>query len=240
MPADPGHGPSGSPQTPSHTDHEPRTHEPRTAAIGRYVPTDPSTPMIGIPDLEVDSPIFDSISAWFASTPLPASERSAVVDLRDDSRSRETAQVPAQPAAHGTPEGRWATLGDQEWLAANARAAAGPTVAGNTESGLPRRQPGANLLPSAAEAAPPARIAPDRDPEMATSTTPTVRTRPDAEVVRGRLGSYQRGLASARHDRHPPGTPGTPGNTTTRPPLGESESRPQDAGHQPADQGGDH
>jgi hypothetical protein len=217
--------------------------------------------MIGSPDLEVDSPIFDSISAWFVTEPdagpataaatstatstastAATSEEPVVIDLRDD------AQVPALAqqsggAAGGGSGNRWAALGDQEWLATNARAAAGPTVAGNTDSGLPRRAPGANLLPSAAEAAPAVRNAPGRAPGGASSVTPSVPpaaaptgARPDAESVRGRLGSYQRGLTSARRARHLPGE-----GTNTQTALGESESRPQDAGQQqPAEQGGDH
>jgi hypothetical protein len=233
--------------------------EARTATAGRYYPNDPNAPMIGIPDLEVDSPIFDSISAWFttepAAAPAPdvtgspapvsaAGEAPLVIDLREDAQVPALAQQASGSGAGAA--GRWAALGDQEWLATNARAAASPTVAGNTEAGLPRRQPGANLLPSAAEAAPAAptvRNVPGRVPASTPTMTPSVAPaagatgpRPDPESVRGRLGSYQRGLTSARRARHLPGE----GTTNTRPALGEPESRQQDAGQQPAEQGGDH
>jgi hypothetical protein len=209
--------------------------------------------MIGVPDLEIDSPIFDSISAWFTTEPAaaptptpggPATEAPVVIDLRDDAQVPALAQQAGQAGAKAGGAGnRWAALGDQEWLATNARAAAGPTVAGATDVGLPRRQPGANLLPSAAEAAPAVRNVPGRAPASASTMTPSVPpaagasgSRPDADAVRGRLGSYQRGLTSARRARHLPGE----GTTNTRPELGEPESRPQDAGQQPAEQGGDH
>jgi hypothetical protein len=234
--------------------------EARTASAGRYVPADPDAPMIGVPDLDVDSPIFDSISAWFSTE--PTAKPDVVIDLRDDARTTTPAEPASTPtpvsapapapvpapagAASGAGGNRWSTLGDQQWLAANARAAAGPSVAGNTDAGLPRRQPGANLLPSATEAAPALKNVPGRAPGASGTVTPSVTaaagsagTRPDAEAVRGRLGSYQRGLTSARRTRHLPGTSG-PGATTTAQPLGESESRPQHAEQQPADQGGDH
>jgi len=147
--------------------------------------------------------------------------------------------VPAAKAGAAAPSGnRWAALGDQRWVATNARAAAEPEVAGSTGAGRPRRRPGANLLPSAVEAATgakdtstttqpgsPATVAP------APSAAPVVR--PDPENVRGRLGSYQRGLTSARRARH------LPGDRSTRSQLGDTESQPQDAGQTPADRGGD-
>ncbi|HEX2810287.1 MAG TPA: hypothetical protein VHN80_29320, partial [Kineosporiaceae bacterium] len=57
--------------------------------------------------------------------------------------------------------------------------------------------------------------------------------KPDADLVRGRLGSYQRGLTSARRARH---LPGDRSNTSQ---LGDAEAQPQDAGQTPADRGGD-
>jgi hypothetical protein len=212
--------------------------------------------MIGILDALTDdaTPIFDSISAWFATEPAPTAptapaeagsgsgraasqparpEEPLVIDLRDT-----PATVGAgSSATPGTPS-RWAALGDQRWLATNARAAAAPEIAGNTQAGLPRRQPGANLLPSAVEAAPgrattaqPA-TSETRTAPVVAGTAPSGGARPDADAVRGRLGSYQRGLTTARRARHLPGT------GTTRQALGESESRPQDAGRKAGDQGG--
>jgi DNA-directed RNA polymerase specialized sigma24 family protein len=79
----------------------------------------------------------------------------------------------------------WASLGDDAWQEASARAAAQPSIAGNTSSGLPRRRPGANTVPSATEtlgrslfAADPGHI--------------------DAGTVRSRLDGFQQGLRNAR------------------------------------------
>ena len=187
------------------------------------------------------TPIFDSISVWFETEPgaaAPIGEPDRVIDLRDAPAAVSTG------APAGGVTGRWAALGDQRWLATNARAAAEPEIAGNTEAGLPRRQPGANLLPSAVEAAP-GRVGPPRTTVSEPRTAPAVvgsasavGPRPDPDAVRGRLGSYQRGLTTARRARHLPGSGGS-GSGTTRQALGETESRPQDVGQGSGDQGGD-
>lgn len=178
----------------------------RAAAAAGYRPNDPNLPMIGedfSPDFNDPTPIFDQISVWFTadpadSTPAADSDGEQVIDLRSGEEERR-------------PSNRWASLGDQRWLATNARAAAAPDTEGTLETGLPKRRPGANLLPSAVSAAagpvPPARPAPNRP-------APADRSRgnqpggqneeqnaQDAAVVRGRLGSYQRGLANARKAR---------------------------------------
>jgi hypothetical protein len=210
--------------------------EARSAAS--YQAASPESSMIGVVDLDDGTtPIFDSISAWFATEPSherAGEEQDTVIDLRDTPATVGAVPTAASAAAGGP--GRWATLGDQRWLATNARAAAAPEIAGNTEAGLPRRQPGANLLPSAVEAAPVNRAgsAPS-DVRAATAVpapAPSSGPRPDADAVRGRLGSYQRGLTTARRARHLPGT-GSTGQA-----LGETESRPQDGGQGSADQGG--
>lgn len=138
-----------------------------------------------------------------------------LIDLHDD-----------KAAAKPTPvASKWASLGDQQWLAANARAAAAPQIAGDTAAGLPRRQPGANLLPSAASAAPGA---------------PTAASAPfhkaDADAVRGRLGSFQRGVSSARQNASRPG-----GNTSTTAASLFTAARTTDTdqGHTPDEQGGE-
>jgi hypothetical protein len=185
-------------------------------------------PLIGGPGNggnRAQTPIFDSISVWFAddrtaSVTARAGEPAQVIDLREGASPRTSsvpgpaapmiAPVPSSaPAGPSTPPGagagaqrgpadgppnRWASLGDQRWIATNLRAAAAPETAGSTSSGLPRRRPGANLLPSAAAAAgTPTAVTPGR-----------AARRTDAESVRGRLGSYQRGLSSARRARHLP------------------------------------
>jgi hypothetical protein len=166
---------------------------------------------------------------WFSSDGSTG-EVERVIDLRDkpetSTRSRSSAS-------------RWSALGDQRWLATNARAAAGPEVAGTTEVGLPRRRPGANLIPSAAAAAPmttpvtrpePARRGVPSGPAGARPADPAGRA--DADAVRGRLSSYQRGLTSARRARHLPAGRSSDG-LFTAPRGGEN-----DPGRTPGEQGG--
>jgi len=136
-----------------------------------------------------------------------------VIDLRD----RPSGQGVGDSKGTADTGGRWASLGDQRWQAANARASATPETAGATGAGLPRRRPGANLLPTAATAAP-------------SAAGPGHRT--DAESVRGRLGSYQRGLSSARRARHLPSEPDSDGLFNS-PPMGAT-----DAGARPGGLGG--
>jgi signal transduction histidine kinase len=217
--------------------------EARAAASLSYRPAVPDAPMIGIADslAEASTPIFDSISVWFATPPADTDgkevvpEPPLVIDLRGDVPAAVGVATAGPGGATGQTS-RWAALGDQRWLATNARAASAPEIAGNTEAGLPRRQPGANLLPSAVEAAPANRAGSARpgpsEAVAAPAAVASVTPRPDADVVRGRLGSYQRGLTTARRARH------LPGSGSTGPALGGSESRPQDAEHQPSDQGG--
>jgi signal transduction histidine kinase len=133
-----------------------------------------------------------------------------LIDLRDD-----------VPAATASVSSRWASLGDQQWLAANARAASAPQVAGDTSAGLPRREPGANLLPSAASAAP------------GTAPGPAAH-RADADTVRGRLGSYQRGVSSARASSSRHLISSTPAAT-----LFTAARTDNDQGEQPDEQGGE-
>jgi anti-sigma regulatory factor (Ser/Thr protein kinase) len=144
----------------------------------------------------------------------PAVPQPPVADLRDP--------YPESPA--GPPsdvDSRWADLGDQQWMATNARAAAQPEVAGDTNAGLPRRQPGANLLPSANAAAP-----------TSTPSVPAPFRRADADTVRGRLGSYQRGVSSARRSRQIP-TGGTAAGLFTA-----TRTSTEETGHSPENHGG--
>jgi len=172
----------------------------RAAAAAGYRPSDPNLPMIGddfSPDFNDPTPIFDQISVWFTAEPEPSpavaqSDGDQVIDLRSEDERR--------------PSNRWASLGDQRWLATNARAAAAPDTEGTLETGLPKRRPGANLLPSAATAAanpvPPARPAPARPAAADRSQGEhDEQNAQEAAIVRGRLGSYQRGLANARKAR---------------------------------------
>jgi signal transduction histidine kinase len=177
----------------------------RAAAAAGYRPNDPNLPMIGedfSPDFNDPTPIFDQISVWFTADPAESAPAAAntgeqIIDLRGEDERR--------------PSNRWASRGDQRWLATNARAAAAPDTEGTLETGLPKRRPGANLLPSAVSAAAtpasPARPAPsrpapvDRSRGNQPSEQNEEQNAQDAAVVRGRLGSYQRGLANARRAR---------------------------------------
>jgi len=181
----------------------------RVAASSSYRPADPATPLIGVaPEPGTGTtPIFDSISAWFSApdrselleiprqetdTERARSEEVSVIDIRDGAERAPRAEEPVVAAAAAA---RWGSLGDQRWLAASAQAAAAPEIAGRTTTGLPLRRPGANLVSSAEAAAPP------RADRTAAATGPSTR---DAAAIRGRLGSYQRGLASARRARPEP------------------------------------
>jgi signal transduction histidine kinase len=207
----------------------------RAAAASAYQPADPDNPLIGTaPDsvMPGGTPIFDSISAWFGDDAGSAE----VIDVRDGE----------QPAGVS----RWDSLGDQRWLATSARAAADPDVAGHTTTGLPKRRPGANLLPSAstANAAPSdAPVAAPGPSHRAAAPTGPIADRPvlgdrDAAAIRGRLGNYQRGLASARRSRPEPtddefGAFDPVGATLFA--AGKGESAEGDNGQQAAEQGGD-
>ncbi|MFN0282482.1 MAG: hypothetical protein ACKVZ6_10995 [Kineosporiaceae bacterium] len=177
------------------------------AAAQRYRPANPHAPMIGSdapPAQSTPTPIFDSISAWFsadASAPTTGSldPVDQVVDLRDGARTPVTAGAPSS--------NRWASLGDQQWLAASARAAANPEISGTTQTGLPKRRPGANLVPSASTGGASARAAAPGVPAASGVMPSAAVHRADPETVRGRLGSYQRGLTSARRSRRAPGDP---------------------------------
>jgi hypothetical protein len=89
------------------------------------------------------------------------------------------AQRPAPiPVATTTADERWRTAADDGWRAA--AAAAAPPVDSKTRIGLPKRQPGAQLVPGGVE------------------TKTTARTRRTPEEVRGLLSTYQRGVQRGR------------------------------------------
>jgi DNA-directed RNA polymerase specialized sigma24 family protein len=105
------------------------------------------------------TPIFDAISAWFSSD-----------------------------SSHGD-SNSWAALDDRGWREANARAAAAPEVAGMSDAGLPKRRPGANAVPSAAQVGPNTRRLFGEPPRV------------DPGQVRHRLGGFQQGVNDARRLR---------------------------------------
>jgi hypothetical protein len=121
-------------------------------------------PMLDLHPESVDdaagTPIFEAIaSAWFRKSTVDADPGPSVGDPVD-----------------------WDSPSDTEWREAAARAAA-PDPLPSTPSGLPRRRPGNQLVPSPRSQAPP-------------SSTPAERV-PDR--VRNRLSTYQRGLRQGRH-----------------------------------------
>ncbi|MGH3916366.1 MAG: ATP-binding protein, partial [Pseudonocardiaceae bacterium] len=104
--------------------------------------------------------IFESVSAWFRA------DRSA---------------APPMPTAV-----EWRSAGDDGWSAAKVLRTQVDEV---TAVGLPRRQPGAQLMPGSAGPS---------SSDLAPRANISART---AEEVRGRLSSYQRGLRYGRHSR---------------------------------------
>jgi hypothetical protein len=166
------------------------------------------------------TPIYDTVSMWFSPDGGTGETERRVIDLRD--RPEPTSPPPVS---------RWSALGDQRWLATNARAAAGPEVAGTTEVGLPRRRPGANLIPSAAAAAPISAPSTRVDPAVRAGVG-SPGSRADADAIHGRLSSYQRGLTSARRARHLPADRSGDGLFTA--PRGGND----DPGRTPGEQGG--
>jgi signal transduction histidine kinase len=89
--------------------------------------------------------------------------------------------APGQPGYHGPNgdgTGAWRTRADDGWAAA--RAAADPPVAGRTRSGLPKRDPQAQLVPGGVNA------------------EPLARSRRTPDEVRGLLSSYHRGVRRGR------------------------------------------
>ncbi len=142
-----------------------------SSTAGRTPQTPLDAPLSAV-DLSsnVGTPIFDAISAWFASGPTAGSASS------------------------------WSALDDGGWRAAEARAAAEPQVAGLSESGLPLRARGANMVPSATELTAAAR-------SMFGEPQPV-----DPGQVRRRIDSFQQGVKAARRMRRqtdqPPQPPG--------------------------------
>lgn len=151
----------------------PKTTAPYAELFGPSVAGGAEDPLFGphspttTPD--AGTPIFEEVaSAWFR-------------DLR-----RVPVSVPGQ---HSAPAVEWASDADEGWLAA--RALEDVQDAGElTAVGLPKRRPGAQLVPGGAGSGS-GRSAVGRD------SPPPPRTR-DADAVRGRLSSYQRGVREGR------------------------------------------
>ncbi|MCD2194140.1 nitrate- and nitrite sensing domain-containing protein [Actinomycetospora endophytica] len=127
---------------------------------------------------------------------LPNRERTPIFDEVASVWFRE-----AEPNDPGGVDPEWADAGHPGFDPGAPSLAA--VDAGTTESGLPRRRPRAQLVPGSARPAaqPPAAPA-------AAADTGTPRRNPDA--VRGRLASYQRGVADGRSSRPPQPPDGGP------------------------------
>jgi hypothetical protein len=134
----------------------------------------------------------------------PRRERTPIYDEVASAWFREA------PPASGPDEAEWAsTSGDEGWRAAAATADAldaGVSADGTTEAGLPRRRPKAQLVPGAA------RPTGEGQGAGAAATGP----RRSAEAIRGRLASYQQGVADGRTTRRT-----RPADTVGEPPRGD-------------------
>ncbi|WP_051085921.1 nitrate- and nitrite sensing domain-containing protein [Actinomycetospora chiangmaiensis] len=127
---------------------------------------------------------------------LPNRERTPIFDEVASVWFRE-----AEPNAPDTVDPEWSDAGRPGF---DAGAPSLTTVdAGTTESGLPRRRPRAQLVPGSAR--PSAPSVPGAAPEA---------PRRNAEAVRGRLASYQRGVADGRSTRPGPYPDGGPAADT--------------------------
>jgi len=136
---------------------------------------------------------------------VPAPRRPADPPVRRDAGRRVVAAGPAviydelasawfqparrpgatAPAAGTGPAGAWTSAGDDGWAAAAALDGLAPTD--HTDRGLPRRRPGAQLVPGAPTPSPDTRLAIDPD------------------RVRARLSGFARGINAARQGTPPPG-----------------------------------
>ena len=102
------------------------THRSESSSIGDNVS----------PDFNDPTPIFDQISVWFTAEPDSSPEQvnaqgDEVIDLRGEDERK--------------PSSRWASSGDQRWLATNARAA-GSGHGRHAGDRVAQAAPGANLF----------------------------------------------------------------------------------------------
>ncbi|MDD7919742.1 nitrate- and nitrite sensing domain-containing protein [Actinomycetospora callitridis] len=122
----------------------------------------------------------------------PQRERTPIYDEVASAWFREA------PPSAGPDEAEWASSsGDEGWRAAAATADAldtGVSAGGTTEAGLPKRRPRAQLVPGAARSG--GAGAPGGAPDGAAAGP-----RRNADAIRGRLASYQRGVADGRTSR---------------------------------------
>ncbi|GLZ55074.1 nitrate- and nitrite sensing domain-containing protein [Actinomycetospora sp. NBRC 106378] len=132
---------------------------------------------------------------------LPNRERTPIFDEVASVWFRE-----AEPNAPDVVDPEWSDAGRPGFDAGAPSLAS--VDAGTTESGLPRRRPRAHLVPGSARPSP--------TPVTPGSTAGATETpRRSAEAVRGRLASYQRGVADGRSSRPGPSADGGPAADTT-------------------------
>ena len=149
------------------------------AAPSSYAPPAPADLLGDVPEPSTstdpeDTPIFRAmLSRWFTE---PAEQATPADDTA--------------PAGDG-----WESEADAGWQAA--KAASEPTAEELTAAGLPKRRPQAFLVPGSVGSG----VTID-EPGSAPKPTPTPTSNPvtrDADAIRGRMASYQQGLARGRH-----------------------------------------
>ena len=121
-----------------------------------------------------DTPIFQAmLSRWFQERQEPPMAADEV--------------IPAAPAQASSPQDGWESEADAGWQAA--AAINEPTAYELTSAGLPRRRPQAFLVPGSV------------DSTISINEQPAAPAAWNAEAIRGRMSSYQRGLTRGRHTR---------------------------------------
>jgi signal transduction histidine kinase len=119
-----------------------------------------------------DTPIFNAmLSKWFTERPEPALPMPPA--------------AASAPVANGPAHDGWESEADAGWRAADV--ASTPVPEEVTAAGLPKRRPGAFLVPGSVAPS----VAPQPSPAGARS----------ADSVRDRMSSFQRGLSLGRHTR---------------------------------------
>jgi signal transduction histidine kinase len=141
-------------------------------AIGGSDGSSVTVPPSVAPGQEARLPIFDSLeSDWFRRSGTSGSSGSG-----------------AAGAATATADGGWNSPADEGWRAA--RVASAPNADEETNAGLPKRVPRANLVPGSVGGA-----GEHAGAGQATDSAPPVRS---ADQIRSRMASFQRGVREAR------------------------------------------
>jgi signal transduction histidine kinase len=136
------------------------------------------SPAMAAATQELRLPVFEQVrSRWFGATYDPAGSGDRHVGTSAARAAGSAGAPPGQPLAA---PGSWATAADAGWRAAER--AASPEAAGVTGRGLPKRRPGAQLVPGGASDADGGDAGDWRDPAR----------------VSAALAAYSRGLASGR------------------------------------------